>query len=48
VANIRPDELEAFRKYAKVYLGYTNAEMAQLLEDRALFKVEKPEGEDNA
>lgn len=47
-SNIRPDELEAFRKYAEVYLGYTNAEMRQLMEDGALFQVKKPEGEDNA
>jgi hypothetical protein len=48
VANIRPDELEAFRKFAGIYLGYTNAEMQKSLEDGALFRVEKPEGEDNA
>jgi hypothetical protein len=48
MANIRPDELEAFRKYAEIYLGYTNAEMTQLLEDGALFQVEKPKGDDNA
>jgi len=48
VANIRPDELEAFRKFAGVYLGYTNAKMTQLMEDGALFQVKKPEGEDNA
>jgi hypothetical protein len=48
VSNIRPDELEAFRKYAEVVLGYTNAEMAQRVEDGALFKVEESEGEDNA
>ena len=47
-ANIGPDELEAFRKYAEVYLGYTNAEMAQLVEDGAIFRVEKSEGEDYA
>lgn len=48
VANIRPDELEAFRKFAEVYFGYTKAEMARLIEDGALFKVKKTEGEDNA
>ena len=48
VANIRPDELEAFRKYAELYLGYTKAEMAQFIEAGALFQVRKPEGEDNA
>lgn len=48
VANIRPDELEAFRKYAEVYLGYTKAEMAQFVEDGVLFQVMKPEEEENA
>ena len=54
VGNIRPDELEAFKKYAGIYLGYTNAEMTRLVEDGALFQLEKPEpvekaeGEDNA
>jgi hypothetical protein len=47
-ANIRSDELVAFRKFAGVYLGYTNAELAQRVEDGALFKVEEPEGEDDA
>jgi hypothetical protein len=47
-ANIGPNELVAFRKFAEVYLGYTNAAMAQLVEDGALFKLERPEEEDNA
>ena len=48
LANIRPNELEAFRELAQVILGYTNAEIAQRVEDGALFKVEKPEEENNA
>ncbi len=48
VANIRPKDLDAFRKLAEAYLGYANAEMALRVEEGALFKVEKPEGEDNA
>ena len=48
LANIRPNELEAFRELAQVILGYTNAEMAQRVEDGALFNVEKPEEENNA
>ena len=48
LANIRPNELEAFRELAHVILGYTNAEMAQRVEDGALFNVEKPEDENNA
>ncbi len=47
-ADIRPDELEAFRKSAQMYLGCTNAEFAQRAKDGALLKVEKPEREDNA
>ena len=47
VSNIRPDELEAFREFAKVYLGYTNAELEKRVGDGVLFKVEGPEGEDN-
>lgn len=48
LANIRPNELEAFRELAQVVLGYTNAEIAQRVEDGALFNVEKPEEENNA
>lgn len=44
-ANIGPDELVAFRKYAEIYLGYSVVEIAKRVEDGALFKVEKPEGE---
>ncbi len=38
-ANIRPDELEAFRELAKVILGYTKAEIEKRVEDGALLKV---------
>jgi hypothetical protein len=48
LANIRPNELEAFRELAHVVLGYTNAEIAKRVEDGALFEVEKPEEENNA
>jgi hypothetical protein len=47
-ANIGPDELEAFRRFAEIYFGYTNEEMTQRVEDGTIFKVAKPEGEDNA
>ena len=47
-ANIGPDELEAFRRYSEIYLGYSKAQIAQRVEDGALLKVEKPKGEDNA
>ncbi len=48
LANIRPNELEAFRELAQVILGYTPAEIARRVEDGALFNVEKPEEENNA
>ena len=43
LANIRSNELEAFRELAQVILGYTTAEIAKRVEDGALFEVEKPE-----
>jgi hypothetical protein len=46
-ANIGPDELVAFRRYAEIHLGYTDAEMAQRVADGALFRVEDSE-EENA
>lgn len=48
LANIRPNELEAFRELAQVILGYTTAEIAKRVEDGALFEVEKSEEENNA
>jgi len=48
LANIRPNELEAFRELAQVILGYTNAEIARRVEDGALFNVDKPGKERNA
>jgi hypothetical protein len=47
LANIKSNELEAFRELAQVILGYTHAEITKRVEDRALFNVEKPEEEDN-
>ena len=43
LANIRSNELEAFRELAQVILGYTTAEIAKRVEDGALFEIEKPE-----
>ena len=48
LANIRSNELEAFRELAQVILGYTTAEIAKRVEDGALFEVEKPEEDKNA
>ncbi len=46
-ANIRQDELEAFRELAKVVLGYTENELAQRVKDGAFIEVRKPEEESN-
>lgn len=48
VSNIGSKDLDAFRKLAEAYLGYTRDELAKRVEDGALLKVEEPEGEDNA
>jgi hypothetical protein len=48
VSNIGSKDLDAFRKLAEAYLGYTRAELAQRVEDGALLKVEEPEGEYSA
>jgi hypothetical protein len=48
VSNIGSKDLDAFRKLAGVYLGYTGVELAQRVADGTLLKVEEPEGEDNA
>jgi hypothetical protein len=45
LANIRPNELGAFRELAGVILNYTEAEMAKRVHDGALFSVERPEDE---
>ncbi len=48
ISNIGLKDLDAFRKLAKAYLGYTGAEMAQRVEDGVLLIVQEPEGKDNA
>ena len=48
LSNIGSKDLDAFRKLAEQYLGYTKAELAELVEDGALLKVKESEGEDNA
>lgn len=42
-ANIRQDELEAFRELAKVVLGYTESEIAQRVKDGAFIELRQPE-----
>ena len=41
-ANIRTDELQAFRELAKVVLEYTDSEIGQRVSDGALIEVEAP------
>jgi hypothetical protein len=48
LANIRPNELEAFRELAKVILGYTKAEITKRVEDGALFEVQRSEEDNDA
>lgn len=47
LANIRANEVEAFRELAKVVLGYTAEEMERMVKAGALLKVEAPKGEGN-
>jgi len=42
-ANIRQDELEAFRELARVVLGYTESEIAQQVKDGAFIEVRDSE-----
>jgi hypothetical protein len=38
-ANIKPDELKAYRKAAKIYLGYSEEEITEIVEEKALFEI---------
>ena len=40
LGNIRADELRAFRKAARVYLGYSEEEMSRIVREKALWEVE--------
>jgi hypothetical protein len=44
-ANIRPDELEGFRRLAKVILNYDSVEMAAMTKKGALLDVQAPQDE---
>ena len=46
-ANIKADEIEAFKELAVVILGYSEAKLARRVEDGALLAVEKPEEEEH-
>jgi hypothetical protein len=39
LANIKPDELKAYRKAARIYLGYTEEEMTAIVKAKALFEI---------
>ncbi|MGD0832456.1 MAG: type II toxin-antitoxin system RelE/ParE family toxin [Terracidiphilus sp.] len=39
MANIRPDELRAFRKAAKIYLGYSEDEISAIVKQKALIEI---------
>ena len=41
-ANIDASELRAFRKAARVYLGYTDAEMTAIVRGNALVEICRP------
>ena len=41
-ANIKIDDLRAFRKAARVYLGYSKAEMTTIVQEESLFEIVEP------
>ena len=43
LANVKPNELEAFRELATVVLGYAEAEMAKFVNEGIFFNVERSE-----
>ena len=42
MANIKSDELRAFRKAARVYLGYSEEEMTAIVRQKSLAEIAKP------
>lgn len=47
-ANIRPDELEAFRELAAIVLNYTQAELAKFVQQGVFTRVHAPQEEGDA
>jgi hypothetical protein len=46
--NIKPNELKAYRDLAKIYLGFTDSKMTQLVKERVLVEIVCPQkGEGN-
>jgi hypothetical protein len=39
LANIKPDELKGYRRAARIYLGYTEAEITAIVKEKALFEI---------
>ena len=39
LANIGPDELRAYRKAAKIYLGFSEEEITAIVKEKALFEI---------
>jgi len=42
LANIKSDELRAYRKAAKVYLGYSGDQMTAIVREKALLEIHQP------
>ena len=40
--NITPKELKQYRDLAKIYLGYTDQEMTQWVNDKVLIEIPRP------
>jgi hypothetical protein len=41
-ANIKTDELRAFRKAARVYLSYSEEQMTAIVREKSLFEIVEP------
>ncbi len=48
MANISPNDLLSFREYAVMYLGYTVAEMDELVENGTLYRIQAGRENDDA
>ena len=42
-ANIKPDELHAYRKAARIYLGLSEEEIGRIVKQKALFEITQAE-----
>ena len=39
MANIRPDELKSYKKAAKIYLGFSDEEISEIVRAKALIEI---------